>query len=220
MRDKLLSVVYGVALFVLILSFSIALPIYVRPFFYAQINALGLPARTGQSTEEIRTAFDELMDYLTLPGKSFGTGVFVNSADGAAHFADCKVLMTLNAVALLVSVAIVVTCCILRRKGYLHLSRPFGFEVGFTVGAGMLVSFLLIGILVAIDFDVAFTVFHKVFFPGKGNWVFYPDRDAIILIFPHAFFINCGALIAATIIIWSCVLIMLAVVRRYRVHRT
>ncbi len=88
--NKLLTALLCVALVLLTLCVSIALPIYVRPFYYLQIEELNLPEATGYSKEEIKTAYDEVLDYLTLPNRPFGTGVFSHSAEGAAHFADCK----------------------------------------------------------------------------------------------------------------------------------
>ena len=38
--NKLISLIFGIALAVLIITFSIGLPIYVRPFYYAHIDAL------------------------------------------------------------------------------------------------------------------------------------------------------------------------------------
>ena len=195
-------------------TLAIALPLYFRPFFYLQIHTLHLPEQTGHTARELRDAFDELMNYLTLPGQEFGTGVFPSSAQGAAHFADCKVLMMLVVVLLFASLAVVIACRVLRRIGYFRPKRPFGLDVGFTVGVCALGVFSVIGLLLALNFQAAFTVFHKLFFPGKKNWVFYPDQDPIILMLPHAFFINCAALIAAVIIVWSVLLILLALLRR------
>ena len=45
-----------IALALLALTFSIAVPILCRPFYYAHIAALDLPGRTGWSAEAIRAA--------------------------------------------------------------------------------------------------------------------------------------------------------------------
>jgi integral membrane protein (TIGR01906 family) len=71
----------------------------------------------------------------------------------------------------------------------------------FSTGAFTLGGFLVIGGLAAINFDVAFTVFHKIFFPGKSNWLFDWNKDQIIRILPQDFFMNCAILILASIIV-------------------
>ena len=102
MKTKLLSVLCAVCVVFFLLTAAIGLPIYIRPFYYAHIEAFDLARVSGYSEEEIREAYDEVLDYLTLPGKEFGTGVLPHSAEGKAHFEDCKVLFDLNRNVLLV----------------------------------------------------------------------------------------------------------------------
>lgn len=49
--SKLASLSCSVALALLAVSFSIAVPILFRPFYYVQIGALDLPEQTGWSQE-------------------------------------------------------------------------------------------------------------------------------------------------------------------------
>ena len=79
MKTKLLSFLCAVCVFFFLLTAAIGLPIYIRPFYYAHIDAFDLPIVSGYSAEEIRVAYDEVLDYLTLPGKGFGTGVLPHS---------------------------------------------------------------------------------------------------------------------------------------------
>ena len=97
-KNRVVSVVFAVALAILILTFSIGLPIYFRPFYYIQIDTLDMVERTGYSYEVIKAAYDEVLNYLTLPWCEFGTGELAWSESGASHFADCLFLFNLNAV--------------------------------------------------------------------------------------------------------------------------
>ena len=74
MKNKLLTILLGLALAFFILTFSIGLPIYFRPFYYMQIETLGVEARSGYSRDQIIEAYDEMLDYCTLPWTEFGTG--------------------------------------------------------------------------------------------------------------------------------------------------
>ena len=94
--NGILSVILIFAIIIFTITFSIGLPIYVRPFYYAHIEALDMPYYTGVSAEEIREAYDEVLDYLIFPGGEFGAGILSFSEEGASHFADCKKLFTLN----------------------------------------------------------------------------------------------------------------------------
>ena len=61
----------------------------------------------------------------------------------------------------------------------------------------------------AINFDKAFTIFHKIFFPGKDNWVFDSRYDQIIRILPQEFFRNCAIIIGITLLILASLLVFI-----------
>lgn len=216
MKNTLLSVLLGLALAVLVLTAAIGLPIYVRPFYYAHINALHMPEDTGHTYEEIKDAYDEVLDFLTLPGREFGSGVFPYSEEGKSHFADCKGLFTLNLVALCLSAAVVIGLVILKRLGHFTPKKPLGYPIPLTVGLSLLGLFGLLVMIVAADFSSAFHVFHAIFFPGKDNWLFDPRKDAIINVMPNQFFMNCGILIAGAIILASIAMVAVPLVLQHR----
>ena len=215
-KNKALSLVFAVTLAILILTFSIGLPIYFRPFYYIQIDTLDMVEKTGYSYEVIKAAYDEVLNYLTLPWCEFGTGELARSESGASHFADCLFLFNLNAVALIISAAIVIACLILAKRKKIELLKPFGLNLGFWSGASLLGVFGLLALVVSQDFNTAFTVFHALFFPGKDNWVFNPYTDEIIKVMPQEFFMNCAILIVASIILISLTLIVLGIVGKIR----
>ena len=223
MKNKLLTGLLGFFAAILIITFSIGLPIYFRPFYYAQIDILDIPnylsyidSYAGMDREDIKEAFDEVMDFLTLPGNEFGTGKLPYSEEGKSHFVDCKWLFDLNAGAFIVSLIGVAVLIILNKKGIFQLWRPFGMSVLFSTGAFTLGGFAVIGGLCAIDFDVAFEVFHKIFFPGKDNWLFNPYTDGIIMILPQEFFMNCAILILVSIILLCVGCIIYGVIPKMR----
>ncbi len=205
--NKLLSLIFAIAALVLLITFSIGLPIYFRPFYYAHVDALDMPERTGFDREVIIEAYDEVLDFLTLPGHEFGTGELEYSEEGKGHFEDCKVLFDLNRNAFLVSLAVVVLLSLLNKIKVIKLARPFGKRISFFVGLSALILFLSLAVIVAQDFNSAFTVFHQIFFPGKDNWLFNPFTDEIILVMPQQFFMDCAILICSSILIISFVLI-------------
>ena len=213
--NGIISAVFAIALAVFILTFSIGLPIYFRPFYYMQIDSLEIKELVMEyndyfdlgyteeqiTNEALKDAYNEVLDYLTL-GKEFGTGIFKYSEDGKSHFVDCKVLFDLNAAALIISLAVVVCVLVLAKKNTIRLAKPLGFNMFFCAGAGMLITFGLLGIAAVIaGFEAAFTVFHMILFPGKTNWYFDPRLDGIILALPEGFFLACAVLILTSIIL-------------------
>ena len=214
MKDKILSIVYAVSVAVLVISFSIGLPIWCRPFYYAHINALDMPERTGYDYETIKDAYDEMLDFCTMPGKEFGTGELRWSEDGKSHFADCKKLFMLDGIMFIISLCLTVALIIMKRKGVFRPKRPFGMDLTFSSGVFTLVTFAAVAALAAIDFDVAFTVFHKIFFPGKDNWRFNSYTDQIIKVMPQEFFMNCAILIVSSIILICTAMIVVGIIKR------
>ena len=205
---RLLSVLCMICVCLFLLTVSIGLPIYIRPFYYAHIEAFDLARVSGYSEAEIREAYDEVLDYLTLPGREFGTGELPHSLEGKAHFEDCKVLFDLNGVLLLVSAAITLSLWLLNKRRLIDLQRPWGFAPSAVASTAGLALFVVLGALVAIDFNAAFTDFHTLFFPGKSNWLFDPATDEIILALPETFFMNCAMLIGASVIGISALLVL------------
>ncbi len=209
-----LTVIFAVAVFLLIITASIALPIYLRFFYYLQIEPLGLQQSTGHDYQTIKAAYDEVLNFLTLPNVPFGTGVFKYTESGMAHFYDCKVLFDLNAIVLILSTAITITLLILSKKKVITLCRPFKMSAAFISAVSIFAFFGLLIILVSLDFDAAFTTFHHIFFPGKDNWLFDPRYDQILRILPQEFFMSCAILIASSIILISVSIIIFQLIKR------
>lgn len=239
MKNKLLTALLGFFTAILIITFSIGLPIYFRPFYYAQVDLYIKDEYNSQaeewqswaekyykedeyvkfenlSSDEIKDAYDEVLDYLTIPGNEFGTGKLPYREWTESHFADCKALFDLNAGAFIISAFGVAVLLILNRRRVFELWKPFKMSITFCSGAYTLAGFAIIGGLAALDFDKAFTIFHAIFFPGKENWIFNPLYDRVILIMPQDFFMNCAILILVSIILLCLVCIAYGLIPRLR----
>lgn len=167
------------------------MPILWRGFYYLHIDALQLPALTGWSKETIREAYDQMMDY-EWKNAPFSTGVLRWSEEGQKHFEDVRVLFHLDVRILVISAVCLLLLTLIRRR--MMLSSPATRAPSFYAGLGILVFFGIVTILAATNFDRAFTVFHRIFFPGKDNWIFDWRTDEIILILPQIYFRNCAIL--------------------------
>ena len=195
---RLLSVICMICVCLFLLTASIGLPIYFRPFYYAHIDAYALAERSGYTEAEIRQAYDQVLDYLTLPGKAFGTGVMPCSHEAEHHFADCRVLFDLNAAVLAGSALILAVLFGMRKKwGPYRIGRH---SAPFWAAVLSVTAPIMIGGLMALDFDRAFVIFHSIFFPGKTNWIFDWYADPIIRVLPQEFFRNCAIFIGAGLI--------------------
>lgn len=212
MKNKVFTVIFGVALFFFIITVSIAIPIYCRFIYYAEIKALNLESVTGYSYGTIKTAYDQVLNFLTL-GAPFGTGELAYSESGMAHFYDCKVLFDLNFWVMTVSGLICLTLGLCAKRNVVQLSSRGKLPVYFYSALCAIVLPVVLGAVCAADFDAAFVTFHKIFFPGKTNWTFDPAVDEIIRILPQEFFMTCAIVIAAALLIIAGTLIAVAVIK-------
>lgn len=185
---------FGLIVTLFVLSLSISLPLFIRQFYYWHIDLYNIVENTGVSKENLIFSFNELMDSLMF-FKPFSEGVFPFSEEGKSHFLDCQVLFVLDYVVLIISFVLLVIYLIALRKNKNLIYRPFNMSISVIM---LFIPLLLIGALgtyALIDLNGAYAFFHKIFFPGKSNWVFDVYKDPIIKALPQEFFINCGILI-------------------------
>lgn len=205
--SRLLSVLMSIAVALAILTGSIAAPIIIRPFYYAQIEPLELEQSSSLSREEIIEAYDEVLDYCIGASDEFSAGVLPFSESGSAHFADCRRLFILDLWLFFGSMAVIVLLKLYRRRH--EIPRLCGHGAAFWGAAGIGAVLLVIGAAAATNFDRAFTVFHSLFFPSEDNWIFDPALDPIITLMPEEFFRNCAIFILA-VLIAACAAIIIA----------
>lgn len=187
-----------------IISFSIALPLIWRGFYYWHIEFLKLDSITPWSYTQIKEAFDDVMNFCIF-GSDFGTGVLKYSAAGKAHFEDCRRLFRLDFILFFLSIAggIFLTVKVPNQVYF------WGHGVKFWGGILPVILFVVSSASVfLIGFDNAFVIFHKIFFPGKTNWIFYPWEDEIIQILPERFFADCALLIFVSVVLLGCVFVL------------
>lgn len=212
-----MSILLTVCLLLFIVSASISLPIYIRGFYYVQIEPLELEQSSGHTRQEIVDAYNELLDYLTL-NHPFGTGVFWYTAEGQSHFEDCKVLFDLNLAILIVSGVVSITLLVLAKLKKITLITVEGHKPYFYVGIVGLIGLVATAILAAVDFKTLFQLFHAVFFAGKDNWLFNSYDNEIITVLPMQFFANCAILIGcfATLCFASCIVVDLVLHKKQK----
>ena len=209
MKNKVLTILYIISLTVFAITFSIGLPIYCRFFYFALIGPLDIVETSGYSLDVIINAYNDVLNYLTLPFTTFKTGELLYSTEGASHFYDVKKLFNLNGIALLISTAIIIIFTVLKRKNKLTYHNFLNKTPYFYSGIINILLPLLIGVIAVIDFEAVFDVFHLIMFPGKTDWLFNPKTDQIINILPIEFFASCAALIGVSLIVISVLYIII-----------
>ncbi len=157
--------------------------------YRVDVDALNIPASSGYTREVALRNYDAVMEFLApFSDAEFSLPDLAFSETGAFHFEECRAIFNGVYAAGAASLALLVLVALKMRGrggGWLRLSAA----VTLAVPCALLAA-------VAVDFDRAFVLFHKVFF-NNDFWYFDSATDPIILLLPQTFFLHCALVIAA-----------------------
>ncbi|HEY5562174.1 MAG TPA: TIGR01906 family membrane protein [Clostridiaceae bacterium] len=201
-KDSLVQIITTIALSLVILCISIELTVSFKPLFYYDINALHIEQDASMNRGDIVKNYDYLINFVYSRDKvNFKLPTLPSSVDASEHFYQVKNLFIEMSYILVGGIIILVLGVIysIRKKQFKFLNW----------GPILLTSFIVImGIFFTTNFDETFTIFHKLFF-RNSLWLFDPNTDPVITMLPETFFLHCGIMILAIILISSCLLILL-----------
>lgn len=198
-RFKITDIFIGILFTLFFVSAGVIITINFRPLYYMDINLLDISEASGYSREEIRENYDALIDYSSpfFRGKlSFPT--LTSSEAGLQHFKEVKnIFMSFYVLAALSLISLVFIIIGKGRK------KEFSYLAVSSLTAVLLPAVL--GLLLALDFDTSFVIFHKLFF-NNDYWLFDPVTDPVIQILPDTFFLHCALMIIGIVILCSIIL--------------
>ncbi len=213
--DIILSILAFLATPLFFISFAASIPAVFRPFYYACITPLHIEETSGYDRETIVEAYDDVMAFIW-EGAEFKTGSLKWTEEEKEHFEDCIPLFHLQVILASILGAYLLVYLILIKTKVLRPARFKGISSVSYGGMFTLLIMAIVGIFAAIDFDKLFNLFHAVFFPGKGNWIFDERTEQIINILPEEFFAICAGFIVGLVAIFSVVSITIGVVHKVK----
>ncbi|TAH67880.1 MAG: TIGR01906 family membrane protein [Anaerolineaceae bacterium] len=196
---KITDLLIGLIFTLLFLSLGVIFTINFRPLYYLDIKLLNIPESSGYSREVIIENYDALIDYSSPFYKgSLSFPSLEASLSGIQHFEEVKDIFIafywLGAFTIITVIAIIV---------YKSRKRDFSYLAVSSITA--IVLPVIVGLLLAIDFDRSFLIFHRLFF-DNDYWIFDPITDPVINILPSTFFLHCALLIIVFILLGSLIL--------------
>ena len=188
MKDKKYSAVdYILALLctLTVVCLAVSITVWFRPLYYADIEFLDIPEKSGYSEEVCHNNYDVLIDYNVIGGTSeLEFPDMEMSEHGRIHFEEVKRIFIFMQIEALAGTAVLAAVYFRRkRKGWMHLT---GF-VSLAVAAAVLLA-------VVVDWEWAFETMHGLLF-DNDYWLFNPQTDPVIKILPDRFFMHCGIMI-------------------------
>lgn len=193
-RATVSNILLAIAMVLLIISLAVVATLNFRQLYYYDITYLDIPRTSGYSETEIRENYDALIDYNSVFYRdklSFPT--LPMSETGEIHFEEVKVIFSsiqVIALTLLLPVAAAVIWK-LRKKQYFFLKLSALLSILLP---------LIIGILIMLNWDGFFVLFHQIFF-NNDYWVFDAITDPVITILPDTYFLHCAVIILLLVIL-------------------
>lgn len=187
-------------LWVVLCAGSSVLALTFPVFTSALTQALGVPASSGLSADDVVHLSGEVrglvadQSYDPLPTTWRGAPAF--DASAVSHLLDVRAVISgarlaTGGAALLL--AAYVAACIARRR----FTRV---RSGMYAGAWALAGCVIVAVAVALsDFEALFTWFHSLFF-ASGTWTF-PAHSLLIRLFPEPFWVASGAAWAVLVLL-------------------
>ncbi len=195
-RFKITDLLIGIIFTLFFISIAVVITVNFRPLYYLDINLLHIADTSGLSQDVIRENYDALIDY-SFP---FFQGplqfpTLPSSENALIHFSEVKDIFTSFYILGMITLVIGMVIIIQKRK-----SNDFSYLLVSSITAVVLPSIL--AIFLAINFDRAFVLFHKLFFKND-YWLFDPTTDPVITILPDTFFMHCALLMIVIVVLFS-----------------
>jgi integral membrane protein (TIGR01906 family) len=191
----LLSTLVAISTIVVIVAVAIAL--FLNPLWVGfEQDRTGAAGLTGFTSEQVHDVTGGILRDLVI-----GPPAFDQVVDGApvlndrerSHLVDVRgVFIAFGGLALLGALTLV------NARIASHGAGWFLRSVG--AGATILTALVLVGgVIVAVAFDQAFEVFHRLFFAG-GTYTFDPRTDRLVQLFPDAFWAETSIAVGVAIL--------------------
>ena len=186
-----LAVAAGIAAVIVIVGVAVAT--FFNPLWIGfEQERSGVPAITGWTTEQVRSATGSILADLFLGPPSFAAalnGKPVLDAAERSHMVDVRNVVLPAMMVFGVAVVLLAALFVTKR-------RQAWFWRAIAVGSGVLTAVgVAAGVAVLFFFDAAFRLFHLVFFP-QGNFTFDPRTERLTQLFPDQFWTETAIVIA------------------------
>lgn len=196
MKIKLTQLLTALALTLCIISVSVVITLNFRPLYYFDIGYFDLVEKTGYTEEMIRENYDVLIDYNSVFFRdALEFPSLPMSEQGRIHFVEVKnIFVFIQAVLLPVSlIGSIIGILALKKQKPAYLKLTSVLSIGLPA---------LLGILIVLNWDRFFVIFHKIFF-NNDYWIFDYKTDPVIRILPDGFFMHCALMILLLIVLGS-----------------
>jgi integral membrane protein (TIGR01906 family) len=164
---------------------AVALLVLLQPIYiHAALGQAGSASVLGVTPAQAEALSDRTVAELVA-----GPGTFAFAGPSGAPFYDPSEAAHLRDARLVLWLFLGLSCVALAGLLVVLASpsrRPWAWRAIRRGAAALAVGMTLVGALFLVAFDLAFELFHRIFFPG-GNWAFDPATQRLVQLYPIAF---------------------------------
>lgn len=198
----------ALSLIIVMLVTAILSPAFSLSFYEYEFDKNGTYAVVQMEKEDFLAVRSHMLDYMRGKEEKLNMMTTVNGEDRlffsereVVHMRDVKDLLELcylirNIAIVLFILSLAVLIFRGEWKKYIFKSWKIGSLCTFAL-------FVFMGLLVSINFDAAFTIFHEIFF-RNDLWMLDPNVDLLVNMVPLPFFIDITIYIAALFSFFLC----------------
>jgi integral membrane protein (TIGR01906 family) len=192
------SVIIGIAVALVIIAGSVA-P-FLNPVWVSfEQDRSQATTWTGYTPAQLRSATDAILSDLIVGPPTFEAvvdGKPVLNERERGHMADVRRVFSGFAILAIAALVIVILGWSIARR-----RAPEMYWRGVRFGSGVLVlGVFVLGAIGLFAFDLAFEVFHRLFFAG-GTYTFDPRTDRLVQLFPERFWLETSLAVGVAILV-------------------
>jgi len=220
--NSVFYIVLALLLSILILLTSVELVAFDMDFYKKEYKKYDIVKNAGIEEKDLMESTEKLLDYLRNKRDNLDFKIAINGQEqeffsprDKLHMIDVKHLFVLGRYIrnyIFVILLILVPTFIYKKTKY----KVSNLSI-ITACVGILPIVILI-ILMNIDFNRYFTIFHEIFF-DNDLWLLDPRVDMLVNIFPEKFFYDTAIRIIAYYLTTQAVLLILGLTIKYRISK-
>lgn len=197
--SKALYFINSLGIILILLSVAVFIPTFDKSFYIREYDKYQIPESIGVSKDDLMIVTDNLLNYMKGKYPSLDVSVKINgdhrqffNQKEKDHMVDVKNLLSSGFILRNVSIALLAATCF-----YTFIKRDYHVALRYTFFSmlSILIAAIILVIIISLDFDRSFTIFHEIFF-NNDLWVLDPSTDLLINIVPFNFFVDIASLIA------------------------
>ncbi|MBV1821054.1 TIGR01906 family membrane protein [Bacteroidales bacterium MSK.15.36] len=190
------KILFSLILSLFFILLSIEILVNFKYLYYFDIKFLNLESSSNLSYSEIKSNYDYIIKFITsTKNMNFNIPSFTSSFEGTVHFYEVKNIFYNIKLLLYITGIISIFIIYYSFKHNNFIVFHYSFYILFSVPIVLMITFLL-------DFNKAFTYFHKIFF-NNDFWLFDINKDPIINILPERFFLHMAIFLNILIIVFA-----------------